>query len=72
MFFYTRYRRELGAARRRVQSSGSSITLTRLGAIEQVTYGDGQPSARKSHSSYATTHEPHRLQGWRLGPNELN
>ena len=37
MFFYTRYRRELGAARRRVQLSGSSITETTLGAIEQVT-----------------------------------
>jgi hypothetical protein len=38
MLFYTRYRRELGAARRRVQSSGPSITETRLGAIEQVSY----------------------------------
>ncbi len=43
MFFYTRYRRELGAACRRVQSSGSSITETRLGAIEQVTFGEGPP-----------------------------
>jgi pimeloyl-ACP methyl ester carboxylesterase len=43
MLFYTRYRRELGAARRRVQSSGSSITETRLGAIEQVTFGEGPP-----------------------------
>ena len=41
--FSTRYRRELGAARRRVQSSGSSITETRLGAIEQVTFGEGPP-----------------------------
>ena len=131
MFFYTRYRRELGAACRRVQSSGSSITEARLGAIEQVTFGEGPPvllahgvvggadqgrglvgayfgdgfkvvavsrfgygrsplptedssqvdicysgadkqSARKSHGSYASTHEPHRLQGWRQAPNELN
>jgi pimeloyl-ACP methyl ester carboxylesterase len=43
MFFYTRYRRELRAARRRVQLSGSSITETTLGAIEQVTFGEGPP-----------------------------
>jgi hypothetical protein len=43
MFFYTRYRRELGAARRRVQLSGSSITETTLGAIEQVSFGEGPP-----------------------------
>ena len=43
MFFSTRYRRELSAARRRVQSSGSSITETTLGAIEQLTFGEGPP-----------------------------
>jgi pimeloyl-ACP methyl ester carboxylesterase len=43
MIFYTRYRRELGAFRRRVPSSRSSITETRLGAIEQVTFGEGPP-----------------------------
>jgi hypothetical protein len=43
MFFYTRYRRALGAARRRVQLSGSSISETTLGAIEQVTFGEGPP-----------------------------
>ena len=43
MYFYTRYRRELGAARRRVQSSGSSITETALGAIEQLTFGGRPP-----------------------------
>jgi len=43
MFFYPRYRRELAAARRRIELSGTSITETKTGRIEHVTFGQGPP-----------------------------
>ena len=43
MFFSTRYRRELERRPSARQSSGSWITQTTLGAIEQLTFGEGPP-----------------------------
>ncbi len=40
---FSRYRRDLAAARDRVEASGSSVVETRLGAIEASIFGEGPP-----------------------------
>ena len=41
--FYSRYKRELAAARNRVRASGSQIAETRRGSIEYIDWGQGPP-----------------------------
>ena len=40
---YARYRRDIGAARERVQDMGSQVIETDCGPIEYATYGEGDP-----------------------------
>jgi len=57
------------------QEAAERIPGVQFRALESgghLRLGADKQSARKSHSSYASTHEPHRLQGWRQAPNELN
>ena len=53
-----RQKRLLIASRERTFVRSSQVDICYRGADKQ--------SARKSHSSYASTHGPRRLQGWRL------
>ena len=44
VFIYARYRRDIRAARKRVQNLGSQVVETACGPIEYATFGEGHPA----------------------------